>query len=63
MEYKEVVLELRTKLNILQEKLAEFVEASFVSVNRWENGKYKTTKLVKVRLSKLFKKNGIKVEK
>lgn len=63
MEYKEVVLEQRAKLNILQEKLAEFVEASFASINRWENGKYKTTKLVKVRLSKLFKKKGIKVER
>lgn len=62
MKYKDAVLELRLRMNLSQEKLAHLIGASFVSVNRWENGKHKPTKIVKAKLNKLFVQHGIEVE-
>ena len=60
--YKDAIVELRLKLNVSQEELAKMLGVSFSSVNRWENGRYKPTKIAKLKLSKLFKENGIEVE-
>lgn len=60
--YKNAIVELRLKLNVSQEELAKMLGVSFSSVNRWENGRHMPTKIVKLKLSKLFKENGIKVE-
>ena len=35
---------------------------SYVSVNRWENGHHEPTIVIKRKLMKLFKENGIEVE-
>ena len=60
--YSRSVLELRSKLNLSQHDLAELLGVSFQSVNRWENGHFKPTKIVKVKLDKLLYDNNIKIE-
>ena len=62
IDYTEAILNLRAKLNLSQEGLAEMLGVSFTSVNRWENGKHEPTKLVKVKISQLLKENNIKTE-
>lgn len=60
--YSKAILELRSKLNISQLDLANMLGVSFQSVNRWENGHFEPTKIVKVRLFKLFEENDIFLE-
>ncbi len=60
--YSKAILELRSKLNISQLDLANLLGVSFQSVNRWENGHFEPTKIVKVRLLKLFEENSIMLE-
>ncbi|MDD6226784.1 MAG: helix-turn-helix transcriptional regulator [Bacilli bacterium] len=57
--YSKAILELRSKLNISQHELANILGVSFQSVNRWENGHFEPTKIVKVRVDKMLKDNGI----
>ena len=47
LDYASAIINLRIKLNLSQSALAELLGVSFTSVNRWENGKYEPTKLVK----------------
>lgn len=57
--YSKAILELRSKLNISQHELANILGVSFQSVNRWENGHFEPTKIVKVRIDKMLKDNRI----
>ncbi len=59
INYSKAILELRSKLNISQHELANLLGVSFQSVNRWENGHFEPTKIVKVRLLKLLEENNI----
>lgn len=59
INYTKGILELRSKLNISQHELAKMLGVSFQSVNRWENGHFEPTKIVKVRLIKLLEENNI----
>ena len=59
VNYSKAILELRSKLNISQHELANLLGVSFQSVNRWENGHFEPTKIVKVRLQKLLEENNI----
>lgn len=43
--FSEQVKAVRTALNLSQEKLAHALGVSFATVNRWENGKTKPSKL------------------
>ena len=60
--YSKAILELRSKLNISQHELANLLGVSFQSVNRWENGHFEPTKIIKVKVDKLLKENGIEVD-
>lgn len=62
INYPEAILNLRAKLDLSQEEVANLLGVSFTSVNRWENGKHEPTKIAKVKLQKLFKENEIEVE-
>lgn len=62
-DYASALRQLRAELNLTQREFAEFLNVSFVSVNRWENGKYEPTILVKERLKKLFKQHNIELVK
>lgn len=58
-DYPATLIKLRAKLNLTQMALAKKLGVSFVSINRWENGKYEPTKLVKAKLNLLCQENGI----
>lgn len=56
LDYASAIINLRIKLNLSQSALAELLGVSFTSVNRWENGKYEPTKLVKRKLNYFVEK-------
>lgn len=61
--YSKAILELRSKLNISQHELASILGVSFQSVNRWENGHFEPTKIIKVKIDKMLSDNDINIEK
>lgn len=63
IDYADAIIKLRLKLDLSQMALAERLGVSFTSVNRWENGKYIPTKLVKLKIEQLCEENNIKIEK
>lgn len=62
MDFKRLVKELRTKLIITQEELADLLGVSFASINRWETGKHEPTTKMKRKIVELCKENKIKLE-
>lgn len=54
MEYSEKIKLLREKIFVSQKELAEILGVSFVSVNRWETGKFNPTIKAKKKLNDLF---------
>ena len=62
INYAEMILALRVKLNISQQQLGDILGVSFSTVNRWEKGDHEPTLLAKERLKKLFKENNIEGE-
>ena len=62
LDYASAIISLRIKLNLSQMAFAELLGVSFTSVNRWENGKYSPTKLVKKKIELLCKENNIQME-
>lgn len=62
MDYKFLIRELRNKLVLSQEELANLLGVSFASVNRWENGHHEPTIKVKRKILELCKENKIKYE-
>ena len=61
-DYANAILKLRAKLNMSQDELGKLLGVSFTSINRWENGHYEPTKLVKIRLKELFEKYDISLD-
>lgn len=62
MNYSKAIKELREKLLISQDKLAEMLGMSFATVNGWENGHFEPSLKAKRKLRDLFKKYHIKLE-
>lgn len=62
IDYASAIINIRVKLNLSQTALAELLNVSFTSVNRWENGKYAPTKLVKKKIEILCQENDISLE-
>jgi putative transcriptional regulator len=60
MDYSKSIKLLREKMFISQKELADLLEVSFVSVNRWENGKFYPTIKAKRKLNDLFIKYNVK---
>lgn len=59
MNWAENIKKLRNKMLFTQQELAIFLNVSYVSINRWENGVHEPTMKAKRKLMKLFKENGI----
>lgn len=59
MEYHLAIRELRQKMFVSQEELAEMLGVSHITVNRWENQKYEPTIKAKRKLQELFIKYNI----
>ena len=62
IDYASALRQLRAEMNLSQHEFADYLHVSFVSVNRWENGRFEPTVLVKERLKKLFKQYNIELE-
>ena len=62
-DYTKLIPELRSAMNITQENLAKLLGVTAVSISRWENGKTNPTKIIKVKLDKLFDRYDIKEAK
>lgn len=55
-DYPTLVKEVRSQLAISQEDLARELGVSFATVNRWENGQSRPSKLAKAQLDSFFKR-------
>ena len=55
-DYPKLVKEVRTQLAISQEDLARQIGVSFATVNRWENGQSKPSKMAKTQLDAFCKR-------
>lgn len=62
MDYLALIKDLREKLLLTQTELAEELEVSFASVNRWENGRTEPTIKAKRKIRELCIKNHINME-
>lgn len=62
MQYSELIYEMRKKLNISQEELAHQLDVSFATVNRWETGKYKPSRMAIKTISLYCSEHNIDVE-
>lgn len=60
MEYSKRIKLLREKMFLSQKELADMLDVSFVSVNRWETGKFNPTIKAKRKLNVLFIKYNVK---
>lgn len=58
---KELIKKIRTFLNMSQTELAELLNISFATVNRWENGRAVPNKLAQSTLYDLCKANNVPV--
>lgn len=61
IDYPATILKIRAVLNLTQEALAKLLGVSFASVNRWENGKYKPTSIIKEKIRLLCEENTIEM--
>ena len=55
-DYTKILLALRARLNISQEKMAEYFNVSFATINRWENDRAKQSKRHMLQIDELCKK-------
>ena len=62
INYPATIIKVRAKLNLSQTELAAMLDVSFASVNRWENGKYQPTRLVKEKIRLICEENNIQME-
>ncbi len=58
---KELIKKIRTSLNMSQTELAELLNISFATVNRWENGRAIPNKLAQSTLYEVCKANNVPV--
>ena len=59
---KELVLEIRNRLNVSQEDLAKMIGISYATVNRWENGHSQPNKAAQLRLYDICKERNVDLE-
>lgn len=60
IDYKKTIIKIRAELGLSQQGLADLLDVTFQTVNRWENGHFEPTKIVKARLENLMNEKSIK---
>ena len=61
-DYTKLIPELRAAMNVSQDDFSKLLGVTPVTISRWENGHVNPTKLIKVKLEKLFIRYDIKAE-
>lgn len=59
---RDIIFEVRNRLNASQEELANMIGTSFATVNRWENGHSKPNKAAQLRLYDVCKANNVDLQ-
>ncbi len=59
MKYNIAIKQLREKMFVTQEELANILGVSSITVNRWENGRFEPNIKMKKKLNDLFLKYKI----
>lgn len=59
---KELILDIRSRLNAIQEELAKMIGISCAAVNRWENGHSQPNKALQLRLYDICKERNVDPE-
>lgn len=59
---RDIIFEIRNRLNASQEELANMIGTSFATVNRWENGHSKPNKAAQLRLYDVCKANNVDLQ-
>ena len=59
---KDLILEIRNRLNASQEDLAKMIGVSYATVNRWENGHSQPNKAAQLRLYDICKERNVDLE-
>lgn len=62
MNWPKIIKTIREKLFITQSELADKIEVSFASVNRWEQGHHEPTMKAKRKLAEICKEHNIDME-
>ena len=59
---KDLILEIRNRLNASQDQLAKMIGISYATVNRWENGHSQPNKAAQLRLYDICKERNVDLE-
>lgn len=59
MKFSEKVYFVRTKLEYSQERLAQELQASFATANRWENEKFLPREIAVILFAQFYEENNI----
>ena len=59
---KDLILEIRNRINASQEDLAGMIGISYATVNRWENGHSQPNKAAQLRLYDICKERNVDLE-
>ncbi len=62
MDWPKIIKTIRDRLFITQTELAEKIDVSFASVNRWEQGHHEPTMKAKRKLAEICRELGIDME-
>ncbi len=62
MDWPKIIKTIRDRLFITQAELAEKIDVSFASVNRWEQGHHEPTMKAKRKLAEICRELGIDME-
>lgn len=62
INYAEKIKEYHEREFLTQTQLAEILGCKFVTISRWERGKFEPNMAMKKKLVGLFKKSGMKID-
>ena len=62
IDYSKILLKIRARMNLSQEALAERLNVSFATINRWENEQYEPTRRHIQQILDLCDELGIRIK-
>lgn len=62
IDYSKLLLKIRVSMNLSQEALAERLNVSFATINRWENEQYEATRRHIQQILDLCDEVGIRIK-